>query len=231
MKNLGWGIIAIILSLSVFTGCDDDDTYSYGNLWVAIGTIEKQGESDIAYTLKLDDDNTILEPISFGYPYFKTEDNQRVVVNYTILGDKSTTETKKYQVQVNALKEILTKDITNLTEENSDSIGNDPVKVDKAWMTNNYLSFRFKYYGGSKTHYINLVKNPENKSEKENEIILELRHNNNDDYAGNVLSGLVSFDLNSLNLTDKQKVDIKIKAKEYENHMYEKTFSYTHSVE
>ncbi|MCL3779134.1 hypothetical protein EMN47_01925 [Prolixibacteraceae bacterium JC049] len=232
MKKLGWGILATLLSLTILMGCNDDnDGYSLGNFWVAIATVDKHGDSDIDYTLQLDDENTVLQPVAFGYPHFKTKNNQRVVVNYTILGDKHTADKKKYLVKVNALKEILTKSILELTEANKDSIGHDPLRVKDMWITNNYLNFKFDYYGGGKIHFINLVKDPNNATDDNGTILLELRHNENDDYRNNLLTGLVSFDLNSLNLTNNQEVKIKVKAKEYDNHWYEKTFSYTHSVE
>lgn len=230
MRKISFKLICVTLvAILAFSGCNDDNDYE--NVWLAVGTIEKTGEGNDDFRVKLDD-STILNPIENNHPGFETEENQRVVVNFTILTkEQAPNDLIICNVRINTINEVLTKDIIEIDDENADSIGNDPVRVRDGWIVNNYLNFQFDYYGGGETHYINLVKDPDNLQDSEGVYLLEFRHNANDDRYSYVLNGLVSFDLNSLALPEGEEVKIRVRADGFSNNIYEETFSYTHSVE
>ncbi len=221
-------ILSGILLLGIFSACDlDDDGYSLSDFWIQIGNIEKTGEGNTDYIVNLDD-STLLYPLAFANPYFETEDNQRVLVNYTILDERNAaSEEEAYYVKINAMREVLTKNIIELTEAIEDSVGNDPVHVRDAWIAKNYLNFELEYYGGYVIHYVNLGIDAADNPEGAEEVTLQFRHNGNDDPAEMLKYALVSFDLNSLDLEAGTVQTLRIKAKEYDNEEYEETFIYT----
>lgn len=88
------------------------------------------------------------------------------------------------------------------------------------------LNFELKYYGGGKTHFINLVKQPGAVATGDNPIVLELRHNNNDDPKDIPMSAVVSFDLSSLKVQGKNSVKFKVISKNFDNQTEEFTGEY-----
>jgi hypothetical protein len=86
------------------------------------------------------------------------------------------------------------------------------------------LNFELKYYGGSKIHYINLVKQPGVINPDNGPVVLELRHNNNDDGEHIPLSAIVTFDLSALKVQGKTSTPFKVIAKGFEG---DDDFEYT----
>jgi hypothetical protein len=99
-----WLLFALSVALLI-TGCEtDDDDYSLGKFWLTTATVEWSGDN--TYTL-LTDNGDRLFPSATAVPWFALEDNQRVWVNYTILGE-SRHRSFDYYVKINNLKEVLT---------------------------------------------------------------------------------------------------------------------------
>jgi hypothetical protein len=204
---------------SFLTGCDmDDEGYSMNNSWIGFGMIQNDNVSE-TFTIKLDD-GAILFPVTNAGWYKNVKDNQRILVNFTILGDKKNTEkTEQYYVKINSLRSILYKGILDITPAIEDSIGNDPIHVEDYWLKNNMLNFELSYFGGNKVHFINLVKQPGTIANEP--VILELRHNNNDDQERIPMSAVVTFDLSALKVQGKDSVSFKVKAKDFDGKDFE----------
>ena len=152
-------ILLLLGFVLAFSGCDDflDDDHHHhyrGDYWIAMGTLEGDNDSFIVET---DGGNRLYPKVNHD-PEFDVIDGQRAWVNYTILGTSRDNEDIDYYVRINRLKKILTKVIFELTHENSDSIGNDPIKIKSHWMVNNYLNIKFYYQGGRTVHYITLAR-------------------------------------------------------------------------
>lgn len=200
----------------VFSSCMDDDGYSLGDFRVSLGNVEKtDGDS---YTVALDD-GSVLYP-SAGFTNGKWfENDQRILINYTILSDKSTSgEQKEHYVKVNDVDKVLAKKIIDMYEAIEDSIANDPIIIYDVWIGGNrWLNFELLFYGDYKTHMINLVQ-PQVAEDDENEAIqLELRHNSYGDSHRYRYYALVSFDLTSLQIESADEVKFVVKSKNYEN--------------
>ncbi|MGE5395008.1 MAG: hypothetical protein ACM3P1_09690, partial [Candidatus Saccharibacteria bacterium] len=150
------------ITLGFLSGCDflnDDDSNSLQDVWAGFGLVQKDSSSD-SFTIKLDN-GAILIPSNASYWNEDVHDNQRVLANFTILGDEENADSaKEYDVKINSLRNILYKGILNITPAIEDSIGNDPIYVKDHWISNKMLNFELQYLGGSKIHYINLVKQP-----------------------------------------------------------------------
>lgn len=201
---------------SLMTGCDmDDDGYSLDNAWVGFGLVQKDSEAGVSKIVM--DDNEVLFPATNDYYWHEVKNNDRVLVNFTILGNKQNdNHDEHYYVRINSLRKILYKGILDITPAKEDSIGNDAIKVKDKWIKGNMLNFELKYYGGSKIHYINLVKQPGVINPDNGPVVLELRHNNNDDGEHIPLSAMVTFDLSALKVQGKTSTPFKVIAKGFE---------------
>lgn len=215
----------LFLSCFIFLSCEKDDNYySLGDIWISLGMIEKT--TDNSFVIHIDNGDTLV-PVSNNVPYFTFEDSQRIMVNYTIL-DEVGQSTNKFWVKINNLYDVLLKDIIVLTETNSDSIGNNPVNIDDIWISKNYLNIEFRYLGGEKTHFINLVRQPGNITDLAQPIELELRHNDQNDTQDYNLVGFVTFNLNEIKNPELDSVAFKVKSTDFKGneHTFNGTFHY-----
>lgn len=228
-------VLIILLSLVFgFTSCmKDDDAYSLGKIWVGFGMLEQVSSDPVDYIIHMDNGNT-LYPVVSGYqlpwyyhgtndPNSRLQTGDRILLNYTILGDKrdGDGEIDKFYIRVNEVKKILLKDILDITDENRDSIGNDPVVVKKVWQTDSLLNFEIKYWGRYEVHYINLVKAPGELTEDDLPIELELRHNANGDQRDVPFAAFASFRLNEIQIPGLDSVEYKVTGKDYEGKSFE----------
>ncbi len=210
--------------LSFLPGCDlDDDEYSLNDAWVGYGLVQKDADAGLSQIVM--DDNEILFPVSTDYWWHQVKDNDRVLVNFSIIGNKNNeNHDEHYYVKINSLRKILYKGILDITPEIEDSIGNDPIDVKDKWIKNNMLNFELRYRGGSKIHFINLVKQPGAITTEP--VILELRHNNNDDPDNIPMLAVVTFDLSSLKIQEKKSTQFKVIAKDLDGEDFEYTGEY-----
>ena len=210
--------------LSFLPGCDlDDDEYSLNDAWVGYGLVQKDADAGLSQIVM--DDNEILFPVSTDYWWHQVKDNDRVLVNFSIIGNKNNeNHNEHYYVKINSLRKILYKGILEITPEMEDSIGNDPIDVKDKWIKNNMLNFELRYRGGSKIHFINLVKQPGAITTEP--VILELRHNNNDDPDNIPMLAVVTFDLSTLKIEGKTSTQFKVIAKDLDGEDFEYTGEY-----
>jgi hypothetical protein len=228
--------VLIILSgfLFIVTGClNDEDGYSLNKMWVGFGMVEQVGSDPVEYRITMDNGD-VLVPVASGYYrpwyYMGTNDPQsrlktgdRILINYTVIGDDSDEgeEIEEYYIKVNSVKKVLLKGILDITAENQDSIGNDPIIVKEAWVRGNLLNFEIKYWGRYEVHYINLVKQPGELTSANQPIELELRHNANGDLEDIPFAAYVSFNLDTLQIQGLDSVQFRVTATDYEGDLYE----------
>lgn len=205
--------------LSFLSGCDlDDDGYSLNDAWIGYGLVQKDVDSG-DYQIVMDD-GEVLFPITSHYSWHEVKNNDRVLVNFTIVGNKdSENHDELYYVKINSLRKILYKGILDITSALEDSIGNDPIHVRDKWLKKGMLNFELRYRGGSKIHYINLVKQPGTVTT--GPVILELRHNNNDDQEKIPMSATVTFNLSALKVQGKDSVSFKVISKDFDGEDFE----------
>ena len=211
---------------SLMTGCDmDDDGYSLNDAWVGFGLVNKEATAE-SFTIVMDD-GEVLYPATNSIFDKDVFNNERVLVNFTILDNKDNPDHNEYYyVKINSLRKILYKGILDITPVKEDSIGNNPIHVTDKWVKNNMLNFELKYWGGNKTHYINLVKQPGAINTANGPVILELRHNTNGDNEQIPLSAFVSFDLSALKVAGKNSTSFKVIAKGFDGKDFEYTGEY-----
>ncbi len=227
-------LIVLLSGLFLVTGClKDDDSYSLHNMWVGFGMVEQVSSNPLEYRIIMDNGNKLL-PVASGYHYpwyyYGTSDpnsrlktGDRILINFTVLGDKTgaDSEIEAYYVRVNSVKKILLKGILDITEENQDSIGNDPVVVSKCWMTDSLLNFEIKYRGRYEVHFINLVKQPGELTADDQPVELELRHNENDDIRDFSYTAYVSFHMNAIRIPGLDSVEFRVTSTDYNGKLFE----------
>ncbi len=227
MKKTALGLL-VILSIALMS-CLDDDGYSLNDQWIAFGMVQ---ENAGVMLIKLDDGN-ILRPVAWGSGLNNGEDLEngvRLLVNFTVLDDveESDGSISQYLVKINAASEVLMKGLLRLTEENADSIGNDPIIVEEYWMTDSLINFKLKYWGYNKIHFLNLVHDYE-EPVLEGPVELQIRHNANEDETALQYTAFVSFSLNQLRVAGKDSVSVIITSTDYdgETNSFTDVFNYS----
>ncbi|SHF65889.1 NigD-like protein [Mariniphaga anaerophila] len=232
--------LIILLGLAfTITSCLDDDGYSLGKVWIGFGMIEQTSSDPVEYKINMDNGDVLI-PVASGYSlpwyYYGSDDpnsrlktGERVLLNYTILDDNANdgSDADRFYIKVNSVKKVLLKGIMDITEENQDSIGNDPIIVKHAWMTDSLLNFEIKYWGRYEVHYINLVKEP-GELDGSQAIELELRHNDNGDREDLPFAAYVSFNLNQLKIAGQDSVKVRVTSTDYDGEVneYKGVFKY-----
>lgn len=221
-RKLQFAALLIIILSSSFA-CDNNDGYSLNDFRISIASVVP--EAGQSYSLLLDNGKK-LWPAASDINY-RPSANQRVFVNYTILSDKI--DGFDHYIKVNDIWNVLTKSVIELTEQNRDSIGNDPVKMNNIWIGDHYLNTGFSFnYNGMKPHAINLVQNKTTTiSEDEDVIELEFRHNSYKSTSNSLFNGFACFDLRPFQREDKNSILIKVLVKEWDGEKeYEVTYNY-----
>ncbi|MFV0376466.1 MAG: hypothetical protein ACK5JD_04100 [Mangrovibacterium sp.] len=222
-------VTMFFLTVISLASCDwDDDGYSLGDFWVDFGLIES-GDDGENFTIHVDDGYAIVPVNMNQIDTEKWANDTRVIVNYTIVGDKDVeAEEKVYYAKINDLDKVLYKPVFEITPETEDSIGNDPIIVDNMWVKDHMLSFRLHYYGNSKIHFINLVKSPGEVTEDDLPLQLELRHNEKGDQRSYLMTAFVTFDLRSIQVEGLNSMAIEIRGTGYDevDYMYDIDYTY-----
>lgn len=213
-----------LISLTLPSCLKDDNSYSLGDMWVAIATVVPQ--SDHSYYLRLDNGDT-LWPAATNYPNYEPKTDQRAFINFTILSDSA--QGFAHYIKVNAIHNILTKPIAkNLGDENDSVYGTHPVSIpskDNIWVGDGYLNVYFiTNWGGTKAHFVNLIQTDIDKNPYE----LEFRHNAYDDPEITSGASRVAFNLSSLPDTKGETVDLIIKVKTFDS---DKTYTLKYNTE
>ncbi len=233
MKNYTF-LFFVVLILSALVSCSDDDEedasdvseMDYLDLTLASGSVI---ETDDSFLIQLDSDSTILKIDDEGYYSDLFDDGTRVIIYYWLIEEGAEDDDYDQYVGIYTMDEILTKSIfefSNTTsQEDVDSIGEDPINIVDTWITDDYLNVQFEYYGYDQTHYVNLVYDENNPVTNDGDILLELKHNSNGDSEEDYYWGVIAFDISELQQSDTNVINIQLRALNEDNE-----FEYTNSI-
>lgn len=234
MKKTYWTFSTFLIGILLISISCDDNSRSLGDFRIDIATVVPEGDN--AYSLLLDNGKR-LWPAATAV-WYKPSYNQRVFLNYTILSEKMG-EFDHY-IKVNDIWNILTKEAIELTAQNEDSVGYDPVRINHIWVGGDYLNVSFMFnYGGEQPHAINLIKNSLSPYTDLDKVPLEFRHNSyNSSNDKTLYEGFVCFDLKPTRVDDADSVNISIEVKEWvvnnmdevENKKYDVVYRYNQPV-
>ena len=231
MRNfLKLPLIYVILLLTgsvFFSSCQDDsDHYSIGDFLVSFGVVEKTSQNAQGNAIvRLDNGNRVVSIVSQPH-WVELTAGQRVLINFAPYDDKMNADSSiTYYGKFNNIQNILYKDILKLSQIDNDSIGNDPVLINKSWLTgDSILNIKFSYYTQGSTHFINMLDNGAGNG-KANPYVFEFRHNDRGDIQGYPTSGYVSFKLNPIKIPGQNKVDFIVKYTGYDGKTTEIPYS------
>ncbi|MFZ4724264.1 MAG: NigD-like protein [Paludibacter sp.] len=207
MKTLKKFLLLSLL-IPIFVSCNpDDDNDSINNNKLSIATVENPNQSS-KFLFRLDN-NDLMWTSETSLPFYIPKDGQRIIANYNILTNMITGSMYDHDVRLNDVYTVLTKGIFPITPATKDSIGNDSVQINDMWIGSDYLNVEFVYPGYNKIHYINLVSDT-SKVYTDGKTHLEFRHNAKGDSAVYYKSGIVSFNLKSLQKSSISSLNLVI---------------------
>lgn len=211
MKGFQFKIMIVLIISTIFSSCSkNEDYYSLNDVWLSLGIMDTNNDYGYDYLVYCDNGDTLF-PAASDVPYFNAKDSQRVLVNFTILDGVGTTA-QKYYVKINNLQEVLLKDPIEATAANTDSLGHDSITINNLWIAKDMMNIECTYLGGIEQHYINLTYTTNDSGQIEQPIELEFRHNANNDNAKALLSGIVSFRLNKLQIEGQDSLNYVVRS-------------------
>lgn len=203
-------VLGCILCTLPFHSCLDDDDYSLDKYVMDIVSVKSDGG---AYYFRTDDGATLWP--AAGYVQSDAfAAGERVFLNFTLLGDSSKGAVGfDYYIRVNDIGTVFTKSLADDLGAKNDSVyGTDPVDVKRMYTGNGHLTMLFgANFGGNEKHFINLVK----MNDPEHPYLLEFRHDAKNDPAVAQLDKWVCFNLDRLEIPDKEPVVLTVRVKTF----------------
>ncbi len=193
----------------LFSSCKKEyESYHFG---VSYGNIVGNAES---YNI-LTDEGLTLYVVENNVSEAEVEDGQRVMANYTVLERVE----QGYNVQLNFLYNILTKDpvfLSEMTSEEQNEIGNDPLNVLSMSFGGKYLNVNMQLMRKDPelAHFVNLVVDEQRSDDQT--VYLTLRHNAYGDATSIPVSQRVSFDLSKLVPEGQQQINVYVEWTNYQ---------------
>ena len=204
-SRIGICLAAALMCLGA-ASCKKDTTIQYGN--ITMGNVD--GSTFVS------DQGNIFNIVEHeGNVYEELLKTERAYTLCDILSKTAGGQENEYDVRLNAMVKVLTKDIVTLeTEKTEDMLKEDPIYNIKFWFSGGYINFfiEFPVKQGSQTpHMINLIQ-----QETENGYLFRLTHNADGETAASIPSnqlitagGYVSFPINKVINEKEAKVKVE----------------------
>lgn len=204
MKKCNWmriwhrwvGALAMLAMVSL-TACDDSDGYSVGDMAVDWVTVRQKGLDVCEF--QADRWGKLWTAVPDGRLQHLVN-GQRLILTFNPLYDNYP-EGYDCSIKVLDFRKILTKRIEELTAENEEEFGNDPLIIPKdgMWIGGNCLNVVFAQpLPVEKKHRISLVRRAGSVVDAQGYLTLELRYNTFDDTTDRWMEAMVSYHLGSL---------------------------------
>ena len=208
MKNVSRIIIFIAAALMCLgtASCMKDTTIQYNNM--TMGNVE--GSTFVS------DQGNIFNIVEHeGNTYKELLKTERAYTLCDILSKTAGGQDNEYDVRLNAMVKVLTKDIVTLeTEKTEDMLKEDPIDIRSCWFSGGYINFYIEFptkQGSQTPHMINLIQ-----QESEKGYLFRLTHNADGETAASIPSnqiitagGYVSFPINKLIQEKEAKIKVE----------------------
>lgn len=209
MKKHLFILFAALITAALLPSCNDSEG-DYPEYW-SFATVKTLDNND--YYFLLDDQKTAYPGDKTRIAGYEAKDGQRTVIYFNILPVQK--QDYDNNIELYSIENILTKDaVTITTQEEMDEIGDDRIRVIKAWLAGQYLNITFEFpTSGSTKHFINVIENKLTPSETATEgyLSLEFRHNAYNDTHGLLSSGIASFKIDQLDTLTDKGISLRIK--------------------
>lgn len=209
MKKHLFILTTLLATVLLFPSCNDSEG-DYPEYW-SFATVKTLDNND--YYFLLDNQKTVYPGDKTRIAGYEAKEGQRTVIYFNILP----VETPGYDdnIALYSIENILTKDVAIITtQEEMDDIGDDRIRVIKAWLAGQYLNITFEFpTDGSTKHFINVIENKLNPSGTTSEgyLSLEFRHNAYNDTRGLLASGIASFKIDQLDPQVDKGISLRVK--------------------
>lgn len=205
-KKCFFFLFFFILIINIFLSSCNDNGYDLGEFCISYGILQKE---DNNFTILLDE-GPVLQPVTPVLENDFFQDNDRILVDFTLLQHADSTAPYDYYAKINDIYKILTKDIITYSAGLTDSLGHDPVHINDLWIINGYFTFDFSFTGGQSgaKHLITLAKHPEKTAD--NRILLDFRHNAFGDHSPYQYRGLIAFPVGGISETLSDSIPLQI---------------------
>lgn len=208
MKNVSRIIIFIAAALMCLgtASCMKDTTIQYNNM--TMGNVE--GSTFVS------DQGNIFNVVEYeGNYYDELMKTERAYILCDVLSKTAGGQDNEYDIRLNAMVKVLTKDIITLgTETTEEMVKEDPVDVKSIWLSGGYMNFyiEFPVRESSQTaHMVNLIQ----KEAKEG-YAFTFTHNANGetreaypDEEFDIAGGYISFPINTLIQENEAKLRVE----------------------
>lgn len=198
----------ILLFLMLLLGACQEESEP---IYESYGLVSKT--SAHAFTVLLDD-GLLIYPRESCVDPSRLHDSSRIYLQFNILEENDSAAFAR----ITYADTILTKSILPYDESILDSIGQDPVKINRAWIAHDFINIEFLFAGRTNlvpkhAHMVNLLLCPSSG----NKLNFEFRHNDFDDEREKIYLGIASFPLEEAVAPLGKPVTISIKYHDSEN--------------
>ena len=199
-------LISVFILCAGAVSCKKDTTIQYGN--ITMGNMD--GSTFVS------DQGNIFHIVEHeGNIYEELLKTERAYTHCDILNKTAGGQDNEYDVRLNAMAKVLTKDIVSPdAEKTEDMLKEDPINVRSCWFSGGYINFyiEFPVKQGSETpHMINLIQ-----QESEKDYLFRLTHNASGETLENIPSnqlitagGYVSFPINKVINEKEAKIKVE----------------------
>ena len=185
MKRIKKGLIylAAVMAASFMTSCQKDNTIQYNNATMG-NIVNGVFISDQGNRFNVVDQQCIGE----------LKDMKRAFIVCDVLNKTVGGEDNEYDVRVNQIATVLTKNAVPHMDVTAEMMIQDPVHVENAWISGGYINMFIMFpskVGSTTSHLINLVHegcliDPETQEEIPGTYRFSLRHNSNGESIYNI---------------------------------------------
>ena len=184
MKKFNWILMTLMVffATTTFQSCDNSDGYSIGDIGASWATVRVLGGN--SYYLDSDRFGTLWISADAAR-WYKPVDGERVVSYFNPLVD----DYNGYDmaIKLEAIYPILTKKVEEITSNNEEDFGNDPIVIMEGdlWVSNGYMNVVFRQnVPANEKHRISLVQGELIDGDSEEYVYLALRYNTYNDKTG-----------------------------------------------
>jgi hypothetical protein len=210
----------LLLSLSIgLASClkeTDNEPQFYG-----IGVVQS---TTSGFWVQTDDDHVLYGSATSSTNKYVVGD--RVYFLYTEVRKGAENEEYDYLVRWDEIIPIRTKPIQVINDVSRDTIGTDGIRINTVWITKDYLNVHFTLWVNNKTHYLNLVYDEQSQN-VEGAMVLEFKHDANNDVQYNAFTSIYSFDLTSIPWQGTPPYKIVFRYKNYSDSVINLDRTYT----
>ncbi|MDD4108799.1 MAG: NigD-like C-terminal domain-containing protein [Prolixibacteraceae bacterium] len=187
-------IIYSLLPVLIFTGCEKkENTIS---LDTGIVT-DFAGLGNCGVVIDLDNGKQI-QPLFYPDNFIFAE-GQRIIVEYREIPDVIPACDKGSAAEILYIEELGCAPLTDLYPYNYDSLANDPVFINEAYIEGECMHLKISYPGGCREHGIDLARIHAD-ADKNSITLLEIRHDSKGDMCEAFITKEYCFDLSGLKI-------------------------------